>query len=130
MKVGASGLGPITLTPANEELTQKVAAEVKAFDPLKHFAERQLSTLDRVSQFAVIAAREAIAQSGLVFDMPLSVRTATILGTGVGGMDPDEAAGQMRVAFDNVIGGEWREVVHPAQAPLAIGNRRRTRGGI
>lgn len=85
LKAGASGLGPITLTPANEELTQKVAAEVKNFDPLKHFAERQLSTLDRVSQFAVVAARQAIAQSGIVVDMPLSVRTATILGTGVGG---------------------------------------------
>ena len=85
LKAGVSGLGPITLTPANEELTQKVAAEVKDFDPLKHFAERQLSTLDRVSQFAVVAAREAIAQSGLVIDMPLSLRTAAIVGTGVGG---------------------------------------------
>lgn len=85
LKAGASGLGPITLTAANEELTQKVAAEVKNFDPLTHFAERQLSTLDRVSQLAIVAAREAIAQSGIVFDMPLSVRTATILGTGVGG---------------------------------------------
>jgi nodulation protein E len=85
LKAGVSGLGPITLTPANEELTQKVAAEVKNFDPLKHFAERQLSTLDRISQLAIVAAREAIAQSGIVFDMPLSVRTATILGTGVGG---------------------------------------------
>lgn len=85
LKTGVSGLGPITLTPANEELTQKVAAEVKKFDPLQHFAERQLSTLDRVSQFAIVAAREAIAQAGLSFDMPLSERTATIVGTGVGG---------------------------------------------
>jgi nodulation protein E len=85
LKFGNSGLGPISLPPAAEELTQKVAAEVKAFDPLKHFAERQLSTLDRVSQFAVVAAREAIAQSGLAFDMALSTRTATIVGTGVGG---------------------------------------------
>ena len=85
LKRGTSGLGPITLTPANDELTQKVAAEVKDFAPLKHFAERRLSTLDRVSQLAIVAAREAIAQSGIVFDMPLSVRTATILGTGVGG---------------------------------------------
>jgi nodulation protein E len=85
LKRGKSGLGPVTLTPANEELTQKVAAEVKDFEPLKHFDERQLSTLDRVSQFAVVAAREAIAQSGLTFDMPLSLRTATIVGVGVGG---------------------------------------------
>jgi nodulation protein E len=85
LKRGASGLGPITQAATPEELTQKVAAEVKDFDPLKHFEERELSTLDRVSQFAVVAAREAIAQSGLVFDMPLSLRTATIIGTGVGG---------------------------------------------
>ena len=85
LKVGKSGLGPVTLTPANDELTQKVAAEVKDFDPLKHFDERRVATLDRVSQFAIVAAREAIAQSGIVFDMPLSVRTAAIVGTGVGG---------------------------------------------
>jgi len=85
LKAGVSGLGPVTLTPTPEELTQKIVAEVKAFDPLKYFPERRLSTLDRVSQFAVVAAREAIAQADITFDMPLSVRTATIVGTGVGG---------------------------------------------
>ena len=85
LKRGVCGLGPVTLTPTPEELTQKVAGEVKDFDPLRHFEERQISTLDRISQFAVVAAREAIAQSGLIFDMPLSVRTACIIGTGVGG---------------------------------------------
>jgi nodulation protein E len=85
LKRGDSGIGPITLTWTPEELSQKVAAEIKGFDPLKHFAERQLSTLDRVSQIAVVAAREAIAGSGLVFDRQLSERTATIIGTGAGG---------------------------------------------
>ena len=63
LKAGVSGLGPITLTPANEELTQKVAAEVKNFDPLQHFQERQLSTLDRVSQFAIVAARATASRN-------------------------------------------------------------------
>jgi nodulation protein E len=85
LKQGVSGLGPITQAATPEELTQKVAAEVKDFDPLKHFEERQLSTLDRISQFAVVAARAAIAQAAITFDMPLSVRTACIIGTGVGG---------------------------------------------
>lgn len=85
LKQGVCGIGPITLVPTPEELQQKVAAEVKGFDPLKHFEERQITTLDRVSQFAVVAAREAIAQAAITFDMPLSVRTATIIGTGVGG---------------------------------------------
>ena len=85
LKQGVSGIGPITLTATPEELSQKVAAEVKGFDPLEHFEERELSTLDRVSQFAVVAAHEAIAQAAITFDTPLSLRTATIIGTGVGG---------------------------------------------
>ncbi len=86
LKGGVSGLGPITLAGTPEELTQKVVAEIKGYDPLKYFEERDLPTLDRVSQIAVVAAREAIAQSKLTFDMPLSIRTACIMGCGVGGM--------------------------------------------
>jgi nodulation protein E len=85
LKRGVSGIGPIENIPDAAQLSQKVAAEVRGFDPLKHFEERELSTLDRVSQFAVVAAREAIAQAGIVFDMPLSLRTAAIVGTGAGG---------------------------------------------
>ena len=51
------------------------------------------------------------------------------LGTGVGGLDHDEAAGQMREAYDNVVGDGWRAVLHPAQAPFAFGNRRLKRRG-
>lgn len=85
LKQGVCGIGPITQVPTPEELTQKVAAEIKDFDPLKHFDERQISLLDRIAQFAVVAAREAIAQAAITFDMPLSVRTATIVGNGAGG---------------------------------------------
>ena len=85
LKQGASGFGPITLAVTPAALSQKIAAEVKDFEPLKYFDDREISTLDRVSQFAVVAAREAIAQAGITFDMPLSLRTATIIGTGAGG---------------------------------------------
>jgi O-acetyl-ADP-ribose deacetylase (regulator of RNase III) len=40
--------------------------------------------------------------------------------TGVGGMPWSDAAEQMRVAYDSVAGGRWRDVVHPAQAPYAF----------
>ncbi|MFZ0486865.1 MAG: beta-ketoacyl-[acyl-carrier-protein] synthase family protein [Arenicellales bacterium] len=85
VKQGINGVGPITLVPTPECLIQKVAAEVKDFDPLQYFEERQLSALDRVTQFAVVAAREAIAQAELTFDKPLSERTATLIGSGAGG---------------------------------------------
>lgn len=85
LKAGTAGIGPITDIPGADELNQKAAAQVRGFDPLQYFEERALSTLDRVSQFAVVAAREAIAQAAIEFDMPLSLRTATIVGTGAGG---------------------------------------------
>ena len=50
-------------------------------DALGHTLKR----VDRVSQFAVLAADEAIASSGLEFDDGLSVRTACIIGSGIGG---------------------------------------------
>jgi nodulation protein E len=84
LKQGVSGIGPITI-PHAEELNQKAAAEVKSFDPTAHFDDKQNSMLDRISQFAVVAAREAIAQAGLDFANGLSERTATIIGVGVGG---------------------------------------------
>ena len=56
------------------------------FDPLAHFEEKRLILLDRVSQFALIAAREAVAQSGLDFRAEgRGDRTACIVGTGIGG---------------------------------------------
>jgi nodulation protein E len=85
LKQGKSGLGPLTLPAEAETLQQKIAGEVKGFDPTQHLDEREIPQLDRVSQFAIVAAREAIAQSGIVFDMPLSERTAAIVGSGAGG---------------------------------------------
>ncbi|MGA8259614.1 MAG: beta-ketoacyl-[acyl-carrier-protein] synthase family protein [Arenicellales bacterium] len=115
VKQGTNGAGPITLVPTPERLIQKVAAEVKDFDPLRYFEERQISTLDRVTQFAVVAAREAIAQTELTFDKPLSERTATIIGTGAGGQTTQD---------DNFrrIYRENKTRVFPLTIPKAMAN--------
>ena len=85
MCAGRSAIGPISNIPT-ELLNIKVAAEVRGFDPLAHFDSRRLVLLDRVSQFALIAAREAVAQSGLDFGSDMrGERTACIIGTGIGG---------------------------------------------
>jgi nodulation protein E len=97
---GRLGFGPITCA-LHERLTQKVAAPVAGFDPLAHFDEKSLAILDRVSQFAIVAAREAIAQSGLVIDGALSERTAAIVGTGSGGMGTQDDA-YRRVFLENL----------------------------
>jgi nodulation protein E len=84
LKRGVDGIRPVEIVPA-DRLNQKVLGEVKGFDPQKHFGERELPILDRVSQFSIVAAKQAIAQSGLTFEGELSEKTATIIGTGVGG---------------------------------------------
>jgi nodulation protein E len=89
LKRGVSGIAPAVTIPT-DQLTQKVVAEVKDYDPLKHFDERAVTPLDRVAQFGVIAAREAIAHSGLTFDTALSEQTATIIGCGVGGQSTQD----------------------------------------
>jgi nodulation protein E len=85
MREGRSGIGPIVNIPT--ELTiVKIAAEVRGYDPLTHFDSKRIILLDRVSQFALIAAREAVAQSGLDFRAEgRGDRTACIVGTGIGG---------------------------------------------
>jgi O-acetyl-ADP-ribose deacetylase (regulator of RNase III) len=42
------------------------------------------------------------------------------LGTGVGGMAPEESALQMRAAYDMILGGGWRSIQHPLQAPFVM----------
>jgi nodulation protein E len=85
LKKGEDGIRPVESIPP-DKLNQKVLGEVKGFDSQKHFTDRQLPILDRVSQFAIVAAKQAIAHAGISFDGELSERTAAILGTGVGGM--------------------------------------------
>ena len=85
MREGRSGIGPITTIPT-DLLNIKIAAEVRGFDPAAHFDPKKLPLLDRVSQFALVAAREAVAQSGLDFRAnALGDRAACIIGTGIGG---------------------------------------------
>jgi nodulation protein E len=85
MREGRSAIGPISNIPT-ELLNVKIAAEVRGYDPLAHFESKRMILLDRVSQFALIAAREAVAQSGLDFRADeRGERTACIIGTGIGG---------------------------------------------
>jgi len=85
LAAGRSGIGPIENIPT-DQLNVKIAAEVRGFDPAAHIDSKRLPLLDRVSQFALIAAREAVAQSGLDFRADgRGERTACIIGSGIGG---------------------------------------------
>lgn len=65
-------------------------AEAWEFDPAAHFSERDFVTLERFAQLATVAAREAVAQSGLRFHGCLADQTAIVTGTSVGGQFSEE----------------------------------------
>lgn len=85
MVAGRSGVGPITRFDASGYKT-RIAAELKGFDPTDHFSAREVRRLDRFIQYALVAAREAVRDAGLVLDDGQGERAAVILGSGVGGI--------------------------------------------
>jgi nodulation protein E len=86
LQAGKSGIAPITQAPINE-VNIKIAAEVKNYDETKRFDDRELLVYDRYTQFALIAAKEAMTDSGVDFkkDAALGLETAVIIASGVGG---------------------------------------------
>ncbi len=111
---GVSGIAQATIIPT-DQLTQKMVAEVKNFEAGKHFDDRGIAMLDRVAQFAVVAAREAIAHSGISFDGALAEGTATIIGTGVGGQSTQDE-NYKRLYRDNA------KRLHPLTIPKLMVN--------
>lgn len=81
-----SGIVPLTSPDPESEIRMKVGATVQGFDPAQHFAAGRIALLDRVSQFALVAAREAVSQAAIEFARDgLGARTAVVVGTGIGG---------------------------------------------
>ncbi len=84
LKAGRSGIARITLfDPSN--LTTQIAGEVKGFDPRAHFDVKAARRLERFAQFAVVAARQAIADAHLEITERNSENIAVLIGSGVGG---------------------------------------------
>lgn len=82
---GKSGAGPITLFDASRHKT-RFAAEVKGFDAVSVFGNREARRMDRFTQFATVAALEALEQSGLKIDDTNRDRIGVLTGTGIGGI--------------------------------------------
>jgi 3-oxoacyl-[acyl-carrier-protein] synthase II len=82
---GKSGAGMITHFDASKHKT-RFAAEVKGFDPVVLFGQREARKMDRFTQFAAAVAMEALEQSGLKIDESNRDRVGVLIGTGIGGI--------------------------------------------
>lgn len=83
---GKSGISPITLFDATGYKTN-FAGEVKNFDPTKFIEKKEIKKMDRFIQFAIAAADEAVADSGLQITPENADRVGVVVGSGMGGLD-------------------------------------------
>ena len=83
---GHSGVVPITLFDPSA-LEVRIAAEVKAFDPVALFGHRQARRNDRFTLFALEAARQALADAGLQFDGEDRREVGVLIGSAIGGIN-------------------------------------------
>jgi nodulation protein E len=82
---GRTAIAPIeNLRPGL--LSVPIAAQVLNFEASRYVNSKQANMMDRVSLFAVVAAREAMADCGLVLTDEIAAMAQVIIGIGVGGM--------------------------------------------
>ena len=108
------GIDNITLVDTTNFKT-KLAAEVKGYNPLDYFEPKQAKRLDRYSQFAIIAAREAVKDSGITKENTDYDRVGIFVSSGIGGLNTIQE--QCEVNFQK---GNNR--VSPMFIPMSIAN--------
>ena len=101
-KNGVSGAGPITHFDASKFKTQ-FACEVKNFDGNEHFDRKKLRQLDLYAQYAIVAARQAVADAGIDAENAVDKnRVGVIVAAGIGGLHTfEEEAGYYALNHEN-----------------------------
>lgn len=89
LSAGRSGIGKITKIDVSNVRFQN-AAEVRGFEPTEHFDEKSLTFLDSFSQYGIVAAREAVADSGIEFIDSLRENSGVITGSCLGGKSTED----------------------------------------
>src|ERR1700678_2572816 len=89
LQAGRSGIGRLqTVGPGLLRFAN--GAEVQNYVPGQYFDEKELGLLDRFAQFGVVAARQAIAESGVQWTVDLREAAAIITGSCVGGQTTED----------------------------------------
>ena len=112
LTAGQSAIKPLILPIENIKISK--GALVPEFNPESYFSSQDLTLLDRYSQLAVIAAREAVDDASLTSNKDIVTRAAAIIGSGCGGKHTDEAT------YDQLY-KQQRPRAHPLTIPASKG---------
>jgi len=114
MQAGRCAIGPMAFRDS-DRLSVQIGAQVQGFRPEDHLSRAELGFADRFAQFALVAARQAVAQSGLAFDGALAARAGVVIGTAGGGLTTSDDA--YRAVY-----AEGKNRVHPFTVPRLMHN--------
>ncbi len=114
MREGRCGIGDLDIRDV-DRLSVRIGGQIKGYDETAHFNRQQISLYDRFTQFALLAAREAIGQSGLDFAGGLAARSGVVMGTSGGGLSTQDD--NYRAVYE-----EGKNRVHPFIVPKLMNN--------
>jgi nodulation protein E len=114
LREGRCAIQPIQSVDCSN-LRFRNGAEVRGYDASQHFSEGKDQYIDRFAQFSVVAAREALEDSGIELTPELREQSAIVCGSAVGGQSAIEKGFE-----DLYVAGRGR--VHPLTIPKTMAN--------
>jgi nodulation protein E len=111
---GRCGIGPLDFRDV-ERLSVRIGGQVREWDAEAHFNRQQIVLYDRFTQFTLVAARQAIDQSGLDFRGKFGLDSGVVLGTAAGGVNTWDD--NYRSVYE-----EGKNRVHPFVVPKLMNN--------
>lgn len=114
LKEGKTGFGEITYFDTTD-FKVKIAAEVKGFEPTEYMDRKAAKRMEKFSQYAVAASKEAFAQAGIDMEKEDPYRVGCVIGSGVGSLQAIER--EYKKMLDK---GPSR--INPLLVPLMITN--------
>ena len=114
MKEGRCGISDLDFRDV-ERLSIRIGGQVKDYDPEQKFNRQQISLYDRFTQFTLLAADEAMQQSGLTLTGELAAKSGVVLGTAGGGVSTWDD--NYRSVYE-----DGKNRVHPFVVPKLMNN--------
>ena len=114
LKEGRCGIGPLKFLNS-ERLSVQIGGQIHDYKPEKYFSKQETALYDKFTQFALIAAKQAISSCGIEITERNSSDVGVILGTAGGGLQTQDE--NYREVYES---GKNR--VHPLIVPKLMNN--------